>query len=356
VWRVPWDTHHHGPLHPDEVALAPHRQHTATLAGQAFTMLRTSGWQRPGGPSGQLVPGIAEVLAYASKPREGEGPFIPEQAFDREARFGEPDEDYDRSRDMPRIIELDGSVIVASRAVEMDIELDNEGVPTTTVEVPLTLGGVDTSDLMAWRIEPGDRSEGQGAGQGEGLLVALRMADGTERVAVLGADLVELAPIDASLPGVGASYEVNGRTFYGVADVIQYEGELFAALAGGENEPRSGLWVARLSDSALTRELALVEVDTTRCLGPYPRNPGSCGSGVSPNTQGCTYFACPRLARMWLPQEGGAVEVARLAVDADGLQVTYAVRFPEGWSRDLLDRGRIRTAVFTLPPFAAPSD
>lgn len=217
----------------------------------------------------------------------------------------------------------------------------------TTVEVPLMLGGVAASDLMAWRIEPAVHDDGQG----EGLLVALRMTDGTERVAELGADLVELARVDAALPGVGATYEVNGHTVYGVADVIRYEGELFAALAGGENEPRSGLWIARLSDSALTRELASVEVDTIRCLGPYPRTPGSCGSGVSPNTQGCTYFACPRLERMWLPQEGGAVEVARLAVDADGLQVTYAVRFPEGWSRDLLDRGRIRTAVFVEPPF-----
>lgn len=470
VPRVAWDTHHLGPLHPDGIGLPRHRQGVAHLGGQAYALVRTSGWLRPGGPTGQLVPGVPEIVAVASTlRRDATGPFTPGQAMDRAARFGLPDRNYDASDDLPRLIEGADGLWSVARAMDVTIELDNEGVPTVTDVrrvVPMkarvsvhprgTLGAMALGDVTipngaadgrmtgaghaggvfwvamhgdgetwfaggpaatpegwgalgkidgAWEAHPVGEGAvvlqtGEGAAaamrrasfiadettgaprlvvgepidltlegsaatrimawraEGDGtLLLALRHADRSERIAALapGRDSLEgLAVVPAGWPGVGATYDADGQAArYGVADVVRHRGALHVALAGGTGQAAKGLWVARLADGAMTREMASVEVDTVRCLGPYAPTPGSCGTTgvVETNTSGCTYFACPMLTRLWLPQQGGEVEHARLAVDDDGLQVTYSVKFPEGWSRDTLDRGRIRTAVFSAEPF-----
>ncbi|MCC6624449.1 MAG: hypothetical protein IT385_24585 [Deltaproteobacteria bacterium] len=467
VERVAYDTRHHGQLQPDGIGMPRHRQGIGRLGGQAFALLRASAWRRPAGPTAELVPGIPEIGLYASAPRAGDGPFHPGQAFDRAARGGLPDRDYDASLDLPRLVEGGEVLYSVVRAMKVTIEPDLQGVPTVTrvdkvipmtatvavhqrdesgevtaspfgsvvipggasdgrmtgaglsgdhlwvamaaggetwvaggpvdapvsassrgkldgeweahplgddilflqagdddgpvalrhagfdlegalvtiADVGLALDGVDAARVLAWRVED----------DGE-VLLALRMDDGDERVASWsagGSALVPLATLPADLPGVGATYD-GTHTRYGVADLIRHEGELIVALAAGADEDRPGLWLARLDDegAALTRELASVEADRVRCLGPYPHQAGACGEAgqILTNTQGCTLLACPKLQRLWLPQEGGAVEEARLAIDDDGLEVSYSVRFPEGWSRDTLDRGRIRTAVFRMDP------
>jgi hypothetical protein len=479
VARVPWDTHHLGPLQPDGIALPPHRQQTAVIGGLAYSLFRASAWRLVGGGVGMMAPGIPEVGAYASAWRTGgEGPFIPGQAFDREARFGLPDEDYDRSGDMPRIIadpHEDAVGYQLARAVDYSIEPDLQGAPTVTrtrAVVPLTARlfrhapveeagrALETTELRsvvipngaadgrmaglgragavlwvaltgndetwfvggdpspeaawatlgmvegAWEAFPaGDgivllqTGDGDGpvalrrvqvvAGENEnppalavgepismalhgvdvarvmawraeddgGLLLALRMADASEVIAVLPPELDEvqtIATLPASWPGIGATRTTGAHLArHGVADVVRHRGAIFLALTGAGDDAQKGLWVARVDDGAMTREMASVEVDRVRCLGPYPWKAGVCGTPglIEANTQGCTYFACPKLDRMWMPQTGGEVEQARLAVDSEGLKVHYAVRFPPGWSVHELDVGRLRTAVFRVEPF-----
>lgn len=54
--------------------------------------------------------------------------------------------------------------------------------------------------------------------------------------------------------------------------------------------------------------------------------------------------------RATVPSRLGLPSVVVCEIEAGLAQVTCAVRLPAGWSRDELERGRIRAAVFTVPP------
>jgi|GEM_PF-3344600 len=473
VARVTYDTHTHGRLYPDGIALPPHRQASARHEGQTYTLVRTGSWQRPGGPGAEEVPGIPTVEAAVSIPKGGGVQHIAGRAFVEPSGARTPDEDYDTDEDMPRLVATGGALFRVARARDVTIEPDTRGNPTVTLSrtvTPLTAvvasypasGAADgtphslEAEPLATVVAPNDAADGRVAGAGGadgqlwvalsgddetwvvrgavddpegwapagvltgdwdahpvgdgvlflqtgqfdapvalswggfdangtlttedisaavdgvpirrvmawraegdgGALFALRLEGGDEVVATLAPGATaptQLETIPSDLPGVGITRDHGvGYERFGVADVIRYEGDVIVALAVAEGESEPGLWLARLADgeAEITRELASIATDTSRCLGPYPIELGACGvaGAIETNTEGCTYFACPQRVRLWLPQHGGGVEQARLAVDDEGLEVTYAVRFPAGWSRHTLDRGRIRTAVFTEPP------